>query len=51
MNMLFIKHFVVGVMVSKIPRVSVFGHCSYSCTVRIRTLSVFRHCPYSVTLI
>ena len=26
MNMLFIKHFVVGFMVSEIPRVSVFGY-------------------------
>ena len=32
MNMLFIKHFVVGFMVSEIPRVSVFGHCPYSVT-------------------
>ena len=30
MNILFIKHFYVGFMVSKIPRVSVFGHCPYS---------------------
>ena len=26
MNMLFIKHFFVGFMVSEIPRVSVFGY-------------------------
>ena len=32
MNILFIKHFVVGFMVSEIPRVSVFGHCQYSVT-------------------
>ena len=30
MNILFIKHFFVGFMVSEIPRVSVFGHCPYS---------------------
>ena len=32
MNILFIKHFFVGFMVSDIPRVSVFGHCPYSVT-------------------
>ena len=32
MNILFIKHFFVGFMVSKLPRVSVFGHCPYSVT-------------------
>ena len=32
MNILFIKHFFVGFMVSEIPRVSVFGHCTYSVT-------------------
>ena len=32
MNMLFIKHFFVGFMVSEIPRVYVFGHCPYSVT-------------------
>ena len=32
MNMLFIKHFFVGFMVSEIPRVSLFGHCPYSVT-------------------
>ena len=39
MNMLFIKHFIVEFMVSEIPRVSVFGHCPYSVTFRIRLLS------------
>ena len=34
MNMLFIKHFFVGFMVSEIPRVSVFG-----------TVSVFGYFP------
>ena len=32
MNILFIKNFFVGFMVSEIPRVSVFGHCPYSFT-------------------
>ena len=32
MNILFIKHFFVGFMVSEIPRVSVFGICPYSVT-------------------
>ena len=30
MNILFIKDFFVGFMISEIPRVSVFGHCPYS---------------------
>ena len=38
MNILFIKHVFVGFMVSEIPRMSVFGHCPYSGTVRIRLL-------------
>ena len=33
MNILFIKHFFVGFMVSEIPRVSVFGHCPSSVTL------------------
>ena len=32
MNILLTKHFVVGFMVSEIPRDSVFGHCLYSVT-------------------
>ena len=32
MNILLITIFFVGFMVSRIPRVSVFGHCSYSVT-------------------
>ena len=32
MNILYIKHFFVGFMVSEILRVSVFGHCPYSVT-------------------
>ena len=36
MNILFIKHFFVGFMVSEIPIVSVFGHCPYSVTFPYR---------------
>ena len=32
MNVLFIKHFCVGFIVSDIRRMSVFGHCPYSVT-------------------
>ena len=32
MNILLIKHFIVGLMVSYLPRVSVFGHCPYYVT-------------------
>ena len=32
MNIVFIKYFFVGFMVSEIPRVSVFVHCPYSVT-------------------
>ena len=32
MNILFIKHYFVGFLISEIPRVSVFGHCPYSVT-------------------
>ena len=32
MNILFIKHFFAGFMVSEIPQVSAFGHCPYSVT-------------------
>ena len=38
MNILFIKHFLVGFMVADIPRVSVFGHCQYSITLPYRGL-------------
>ena len=38
MNILFIKHFFVGFIVSEIPRVSVFGHCPYYVNVRIMLL-------------
>ena len=33
MNILLIKIFFVGFMVSERPRVSVFGHCPYSVTL------------------
>ena len=36
MNILFIKHFFVGFMVSEIPRVSVFGHFPDSVTLPYR---------------
>ena len=32
MNILLIKHFIVGFIVFEIRRVSVFGHCPYSVT-------------------
>ena len=32
MNILLIKHFFIGCMVSEIPRMSVFGHYPYSVT-------------------
>ena len=41
MNILFINNFFVGFMVSEIPRVSVFGHCPFSVTFRIRLLSLY----------
>ena len=40
MNILFIKHFFVGFMVSEIPRVSVFGHCPYSVTFPYRNIYI-----------
>ena len=41
MNVLFIKHFFVGFMVSEIPRMSVFGHCPYSVNFpHLRTIIV-----------
>ena len=33
MNILFIKHFFVGFMVSEIPRGYIFRHCPYSITL------------------
>ena len=42
MNIIFIKHFFVGFMVSDIPRVSVFGHCRYSVTFPCIIIIIFR---------
>ena len=39
MNILLITYFCVGFVVSDTSKVSVFGHCPYSVTVRIRLLS------------
>ena len=50
MNIVFIKHFILGFMVSEIPRVSVSGHCQYSVTLpynEMKTSSVYR-CIHSV---
>ena len=45
MNILLIKIFFVGFMVSEIPRVSVFGHCPYSVTSPISNKLIFEfHC-------
>ena len=46
MNILLIKHFFVGFMVSEIPRVSVFGHCQYSVTfhyINIINISIYKY--------
>ena len=40
MNVLFLTYFCVGCMVSEKLRLSVFGYCPYSVTVRIRLLSL-----------
>ena len=40
MNILLIKHFFVGFMVSKIPIVSVFGHCPYSVTFPYTSITI-----------
>ena len=53
MNILFIKHFVVGFVVSEIPKVSVFGHCPYSVTfpyVAIQSLYIIRYILYSILI-
>ena len=48
MNILLIKHFVVGFLVSEIQRVSVFGHCPYSVTFpNIECPYYNTGCPYS----
>ena len=41
MNILLIKHFFVGFMVSEIPRVSIFGYCPYSVNFPYTTLFTF----------
>ena len=48
MNIVFIKHFCVGIMVSEIYRVSVFGHCPYSVTIPyvFNTFSIFIFSKY-----
>ena len=55
MNILFIKHFIVGFMVSEIPRVSVFGHCPYSVTFpysdQAITYNYNQHYAYYLNLI
>ena len=48
MNILLMKHFVVGFMVSEIPRVSVFGHCPYSITFPYTYFSIN---PYDNTTV
>ena len=45
MNILVIKHFFVGFVVSEIPRVSVFGHCPYSVTFPYHTTQLQKHQP------
>ena len=43
MNMLLIKYFFVGFMVSEIPRLSVFGHCPYSVTFPYIYWQIFKN--------
>ena len=38
MNIFFTKHFFVGIIVSEIQIVSVFGHCPYSVTLPYDTI-------------
>ena len=49
MNILFIKHFFVGFMVSEILRVSVFGHCPYSVTFPYQPVyyNNYYYCKYN----
>ena len=47
MNILLIKHFFVGFMVSEIPRVYVFGYCPYSVTFPYSVFSEFICKPIS----
>ena len=48
MNILFIKHFFVGFMVSDILRVSVFGHCPYSVTLSYNIYIYILYRLYSI---
>ena len=48
MNILLIKHFFVGFMVSEITRVSVFGHCPYSVTFPY--MKILEHMPIVITI-
>ena len=50
MNIVFIKHFCVGCMVSEITRVSVFGHCPYSVTFpyRLKCHYIFKKYQYHI---
>ena len=48
MNILFIKHFVVGFVLSEIPRVTVFGHCPYSVTFPYIYIYIY---IYSITIL
>ena len=41
MNILFIKHFFVGFMVSEIPRVTIVGYCPYSVTFPYRLIYIY----------
>ena len=46
MNILFIINFVVGFIVSEIPRVSVFGHCPYSLTFPYRYTQMWTYLDF-----
>ena len=47
MNILLLKHFFVGFMVSQIPRVSVFGHCPLLSALSALVSTVHNICiPY-----
>ena len=50
MNILLIKHFFVGFMVSEIPRVSVFGHCPYSVTFPYTNCNIYIIYTFSLIL-
>ena len=46
MNILSIKYFFIGFMVSEIPRVSVFGNCRYSVTFPYFSLPLEKGTPF-----